>query len=717
MTMSARINEHRREFLKVVALAGGGFAIGWVSPALAATRPAAFAPNQWIRIGADGGVTVVVDKAEMGQGVLTALPMIAAEELDADWTKVRYEVAPAAPEYAHPWFKVQGTGGSTSVRAMWQPLRRAGATARAMLVAAAAEQWKVDAGQLKTDKGSVTGPGGRKAGYGQLAAKAATMPVPKEVNLKDPKSFKLIGKATHRLDTRIKTDGTAKFGLDAKLPGMLTAVVARSPVVGGKVVGFNADKAKAVKGVRMVLQVRSPTSEGVAVLADGFWAAKLGRDALDIQWEDGPHAKLATADMREAMLKEAQSSAGLVSKKQGDVAAARPAKSVEAVYEAPYLVHAPMEPMNATAWVKADGVEVWTGSQAQGPNQMTAAKLAGMKPEQVKINTMMLGGGFGRRFGPDFLVESVLLSKEAKAPVKVVYTREDDTRAFYYRPMAVCRITGGFDEKGNPVLFHARTVCDSLAEGSGFEGALVKDRIDHTSVEGLDELPYAIPNLQVEWVKFQPGVRTWFWRSVGNSQNIFFAESFIDELAHAAGRDPFEFRRAMLEKQPRHKAVLELAAERAGWGKPLPQGRARGIALAESFASYVAQVAEVSIEDGKPRVHRVVIAADVGTVVNPDTVVAQMESGMVYGLSAALFGRITFKDGKVEQSNFHDYPVLRMNEMPQVQVHLVPSTQPPGGVGEPGTPPIAPAVANALFALSGKRARALPLADIDWTKA
>jgi isoquinoline 1-oxidoreductase beta subunit len=393
-----------------------------------------------------------------------------------------------------------------------------------------------------------------------------------------------------------------------------------------------------------------------------------------------------------------------------------PAKSIEAVYEAPYLVHAPMEPMNCTGWVKADGVEVWTGSQAQGPNQMTAAKLAGMKPEQVKINTMMLGGGFGRRFAPDFLVESVLLSKEAKAPVKVVYTREDDTRAYYYRRMAICRIAGGLDANGNPVLFHARTVYDSLSEGTGMEGALIKDRIDHTSVEGLDELPYAIPNLQVEWVKFQSGVRTWFWRSVGNSQNIFFVESFIDELAHAAGKDPFEFRRALLEKHPRRKAVL-LAAEQAGWGKPLPQGRARGIALAESFGSYVAQVAEVSLEDGKPRVHRVVIAADVGTVVNPDTVIAQMESGMVFGLSAALFGKITIKDGKVEQSNFHDYPVLRFNEMPQVQVHLVPTAQPPGGVGEPGTPPIAPAVANALFALTGKRARALPLADIDWAKA
>lgn len=713
--MAALISESRRDFLKATAAVGGGLVIGVFMPgrprlAQAATARQPFAPSAWIRIGTDNIVTVIVDKSEMGQGVHTALPMLVAEELDADWSNVRMESAPAAPEYKHPWFGVQATGGSTSVRAMWEPLRKAGASARAMLVAAAADTWKVDAATLETDRGTVIGPKGRKATYGQLAAKAATLPMPKEVKLKDPKDFRIIGKSTKRLDTPGKVNGTARFGLDAKVPGMLTAVVARSPVVGGKVMSFNADKAKAVKGVKMVLPVRSPTSEGVAVLAGTFWAAKLGRDALEIQWDNGANATLSTAAMQKAMLDLAQSGQGaLTAKNDGDIAAARPAKTVEAIYEVPYLVHAPMEPMNCTAWVKPDGVEIWTGSQAQGPNQFTAAQIAGVKPEQVKIHTLLLGGGFGRRFAPDFLVEAVELSKAAKAPVKVIYTREDDTRAYYYRPMAVCKLAAGLDANGMPVSIHARAVCDSIAEGTGMEGMLLKERIDATSVEGLDNLPYATPSLRVEWVKYSPGVRTWFWRSVGNTQNIFFAESFIDEMAHAAGKDPVDFRRALLVKHPRHKAVLELAAEMAGWGKPLAAGRARGVAVAESFGSYVAEVAEVSLEDGKPRVHRVVIAADVGTVVNPDTVVAQMESAVVFGLSAALYGKITLKDGKVEQSNFHDYPILRIGEMPKVEVHVVKSAEPPGGVGEPGTPPIAPAVANALFALTGKRIRSLPL--------
>ncbi len=553
-------------------------------------------------------------------------------------------------------------------------------------------------------------PADKRLTYGQLADQAAKVAPPKDVPVKNAAAFKIIGQPVKRLDTPEKTNGSAKFGMDAKLPGLLTAVVARAPVVGAKPVSFDADKARAVKGVRLVLPVRSPTAEGVAVLAESYWAAKQGRDALAIQWDDGPKATLSTAAMLDTMRALAASGENaLTARKDGDVAAAAPAKTVEAVYEVPYLVHAPMEPMNCTAWVKPDGVEVWAGSQAQGPNQMTVAQLTGVKPEQVKINTLLLGGGFGRRFAPDALVEAVLLSKQANAPVKVVYSREDDTRGYYYRPMAVARVTGGVDANGNPVSFAATTVLDSLAEGTGFEAVLIKDRIDGSTVEGLANLPYAIPNVKVDWVKFQPGVRTWFWRSVGSTQNAFFSECFIDELAHAAGKDPFEFRRALLAQQPRHKAVLELAAQKAGWGTALAAGRARGIAVAESFGSYVAQVAEVSMEDGKPRVHRVVIAADVGTVINPNQVAAQMEGAMVYGLSAALYGQITFKDGKVEQSNFHDYPIVRMNEMPKVEVHLVKSTEAPGGVGEPGTPPIAPAVANALFALTGERIRALPI--------
>jgi len=703
----------RRQFLTVSALAGGGFAVGFAFPwasTLAADDKARFAPDQWIRITPDNTVTVVVDKCEMGQGVYTGLPMLIAEELDADWSNLRIEPAPAAKEYAHPWFGVQGTGGSTSIRAMWQPLRQAGATARAMLVAAAAQTWQVDPATLKTERSAVIGPGGKRLTYGQLASTAAKVAPPKDVALKPASAFRIIGTPVKRLDTPEKTNGTAKFGIDAKPPGMLTAVVARAPVVGAKLVSFDAEKAKASKGVKMVVAVESPTAQGVAVIADGYWNAKRGRDLLEIKWDDGANAGLSTDGMRNAMQALAASGEGaLTARKEGDTASAAAAKRVEGVYEVPYLVHAPMEPMNCTVWVKPDGVEIWTGSQAQGPNQMTVAQLTGLKPEQVKINTLLLGGGFGRRFAPDVLVEAVQLSKQANAPVRVVYSREDDTRGYYYRPMAVARMKGGVDASGNPVAFEATTVLDSLAEGTGFEAMIIKDRIDGTAVEGLANLPYTIPNLRIDWVKYQPGVRTWFWRSVGSTQNAFFSECFVDELAHAAGKDPFEFRRALLDKQPRHRVVLELAAEKAGWGKPLPAGRARGIAVAESFGSYVAEVAEVSLEDGRPRVHRVVIAADVGTVVNPNQVAAQMEGGMIYGLSAALYGQITLKDGKVDQSNFHDYPVVRMNEVPKVEVHLVKSTEAPGGVGEPGTPPIAPAVANALFALTGERARTLPL--------
>lgn len=701
----------RRDFLKVSALAGGGFAIGIGRSALAAGNDE-FMPNPWIRITPDNRITIIVDKAEMGQGVYTGLPMLVAEELDADWSKIEIEAAPAAKQYAHPWFGVQGTGGSTSIRAMWQPLRQAGATARAMLVLAAAQAWEVEASTLRTDRGSVIGPMGVKATYGKLCTRAARITPPKDVPLKDPAKFRIIGKSTPRLDTADKVAGSAQFGMDAQLPGLLTAVVARSPVVGGKVARFDAQKALAVPGVRKVLPVSSPVSTGVAVLAESYWAATKGREALEITWDAGAKASLSTDKLLEEMKGLAQSGNGALSaRKEGEGAAAlgSAAKVIEALYDVPYLAHAPMEPMNCTAWVKADGVEIWVGSQAQGPNQMTVAQLVGCKPEQVKINSLLLGGGFGRRFAPDFLTEAVLLSKAAGGPVKVVYSREDDMRGYYYRPQAVAKLRAGLDAGGKPIAFAATTVCDEMAEGTGFEALIMQGRIDSTAIEGLANIPYTVPNVDVGWVPHKAGVRTWFLRSVGSTQNAFFSEAFVDELAHAAGKDPFEFRRDLLDKHPRHRAVLELAARKAGWGSPLPAGHARGIAVAEAFGAWVAQVAEVSIEEGRPRVHRVVIAADVGTVVNPQQVVAQMEGAMVYGLSAALHGRITFKDGQVEQSNFHDYPVIRMNEMPVVETHLVPSSEPPGGVGEPGTPPIAPAVANALFVLTGKRIRSLPI--------
>ncbi|HEX7043103.1 MAG TPA: xanthine dehydrogenase family protein molybdopterin-binding subunit [Burkholderiales bacterium] len=709
------IDESRRTFLKVAAVAGGGFAIGVMLPGAArfvgaapAARP--FEPNAWIRITPDNVVTLIADKSEMGQGVYTAIPMLIAEELDVDWPRVRIEQAVASPVYANPFLGAQATGGSTSVRSAYEPLRRAGAAARAMLIAAAADTWKAEAAALRTENGTVLGPEGRRATYGELAAKAATLPVPKDVALKDPSRFKLLGKPTRRRDTAAKSDGSAQFGIDVKVPGILTAVVARAPVVGATVESFDAAKALAVPGVKHVLPVQNGVAAGVAVIADSFWAAKKGRDALAIRWKGGNEA-LSTESMQKDMRALAASRQGaLTARREGDVAAATPASTVEAVYEVPYLAHATMEPMNCVAWMKPEGVEIWAPTQAPGVNQFVVARMRNLEPERIKVHTTFLGGGFGRRFAQDFILEAVQLSAAAGAPVKVVYTREDDMRAYHYRPMSLCRFTGGLDANGNPVALAATVVCESLAVGTGAEAALIrKDGVDATSVEGLENLPYAIPNTAVEWIRYSPGVRTWFWRSVGNSQNAFFTESFIDELAHAAGKDPFEFRRALLAKHARHKKVLELAAEKAGWGATLPAGRARGIAVAESFGSFVAQVAEVSLENGRPRVHRVVCAADVGTTVNPDTIAAQMESGIVYGLSAALYGRITFQNGRVEQSNFHDYPVLRMNAMPAVEVHLVPSTEGPGGVGEPGTPPIAPAVCNALFALTGKRMRRLPI--------
>ena len=698
------INESRRDFLKSSAAMGGGLVIGFVLPGaarFAEAATAAFQPSAFIRITPDNVVTVIVGLSEMGQGVLTAIPMLVAEELEADWAKIRIEQAPADPAFANPIFKVQATGGSTSVRGHWEPMRKAGATAREMLIAAAADTWKVDSSTCHAESGAVIHASGKKLTYGQLANRAATMPVPAEVTLKDPKDFKLLGKGAKRLDSPGKVNGTAQFGMDVRLSGMLTAVVARSPVAGGKVASFSADKTKPMPGVKHVVQIDS----GIAVVANGYWAAKQGRDALEIKWIEGANAALSSADISKAM-SESADKGGVVARKDGDVSAATAAKKLEAVYEVPYLAHACMEPMNCTAWVKPDSVEIWTGTQAQGINQTVLSKVAGVKPEQVKVNTMLLGGGFGRRFGQDFAVDAVLISKAVGGPVKLIYSREDDMKGHFYRPAAQVKFRGGLDAAGHPVMYSARVSCSSVFQAAGFP--LTND-LDQTAVEGLKEWPYDCPNVQVEWSRYEPGIGVWFWRSVGHSQNFFFSESFIDEMAVAAGKDPFEYRRGLLTQRPRHRAALELAASKAGWGSPLAAGRARGIAVCESFGSMVAEVAEVSLVDGKVKVHRVVCAVDCGMTVNPDIVRRQMESAIIFGLSAALYGKITIKDGRVEQSNFHDYPVVRMNETPQVEVHIVPSGEKPGGVGEPGTPPIAPALCNALFALTGKRIRTLPI--------
>ncbi len=695
----------RRAFLQ----GSGALVIGFALPSggRAATAAAkATALSAYVRIGRDNKVTVVCGSAEMGQGVLTAIPMLLAEELDADWRNVGVEQSPVDKAYDNPMFGMQATGGSTTVRAHWTPMRQAGAAARQMLVAAAAAQWKLDPSQLATDKGFVTGPGGKRASYGSLVEAAAKLPVPEKPALKDAKAFKILGKPTKRLDTPAKTNGSAKFGIDAQVPGMLVAVMARAPARGAKPKAVDESKAKAVKGVQQVITLDS----GVAVLATGYWAAKKGRDALAIEWNLPAEARIDTAAVMD-LLDEGARERGAVALDQGNVrdASAGAAKVVEARYDAPYLAHACMEPMNCTAWVRGDEVEIWAGTQSQGPSQGILGQVAQVTPAKVKVNTMMLGGGFGRRFAPDFTIDATLLSKISGKPVKLIYSREDDTAAQFYRPASVARFEGAIDDKGQLTMLTAGVGSPSIMAASGFM-KIPDNGVDSFALEGLADHPYDIPNQRITYGRREPGPQVWFWRSVGHSQNSFFSEGFIDELAVAAKADPFEFRRAMLAKSPRHKAVLELAAQKAGWGTPLPAGVGRGIAVASSFGSYVAEVAEVSVDaDGMPRVHRVVAAVDCGMTVNPLTIARQVESAIVYGLSAALYGKITHKAGIVEQGNFNTYPVLRINQMPKVEVHILPSTEAPGGIGEPGTPPLAPAVVNAIYAVTGKRLRSLPI--------
>jgi isoquinoline 1-oxidoreductase subunit beta len=702
----------RRGFLQ--SSTGAALVIGFALP-LAARRAQAqdrqantFAPNAWLRITPDNKVTVVCGSAEMGQGVLTAIPMMVAEELDADWKLVGVEQAPVDQAYNNPMFGMQATGGSTTVRAHWLPVRQAGAAAREMLVAAAAAQWKLDPNTLRTQAGQVIGPGGKKIAYGALVQAASQQPVPEKPLLKSSKDFKIMGKPTRRLDTPAKVNGTAKFGIDAQVEGMLVAVMARAPAAGAKPRSFDEAKARAIKGVRHVITI----PDGVAVLADGYWAAKQGRDALDVQWDLGASAELSSAKVS-AMLGEAADKAGAVALEKGSLTNAVAAQQLGATYEVPYLAHACMEPLNCLAWVQkaagGDEVTIWAGTQSQGPSQGILGQVAQVTPAKVKVNTLLLGGGFGRRFAPDFTIAATLLSKASGRPVKLIYTREDDMAAGYYRPASLVRFEAGLDAKGQAVALRANVACPSIMAASGFM-KIPENGVDAMSVEGLADHPYEIPNQRIAYGRAEPGPQVWFWRSVGHSQNAFFIESFIDELAAAAQADPLQYRLALLSKKPRHKAVLELAAAKAGWGKPLAKGRFHGIAVAESFGSYVAEVAEVSVaEDGTPRVHKVTAAVDCGQTVNPLTIARQIEGAIVFGLSAALYGKISHKDGRVEQSNFHDYAVLRLSEMPRVDVHIMPSSAAPGGIGEPGTPPIAPALTNAIFAATGKRIRSLPV--------
>ncbi len=721
----------RRQFLKATGMAGGGLMLaiglggrGFPGGGLAAAEEAAapprkiYPPSAFIRIGADERVTIVVGKLEFGQGVLTAMPMLIVEELDCDWDKVRSEHAPADLVYANPLFGAQFTGGSMSIRTSYLQMRTIGASARQMLMSAAAQRWNIGPDKVSTRRGVVFEKGGKRSlTYGQLADEAMKLPVPTEVALKDPKKFTLIGRPTRRLDSPEKINGKAQFGMDVRLPDMRVAVLARPPVFGGKVVKLDDSKARAVPGVEAVLQV--PVDRGgvgVAVLAKGYWAAHQGRDALDIQWEL-PAGPTTAAQIEQ--YRTLASQPGTIARSDGDVTGLDSAsRRIEADYEFPYLAHAPMEPLNATADLKADSLTIWSGTQFQTLDQAHAAQAAGLKPEQVKIVTMYAGGGFGRRANPnsDFAVEAVNVAKAMRqagieAPVKVIWSREDDIRGGYYRPLVLHRVRIGVDRGGLPVAWDHLLVGQSILKGTLFEKVpmLFKDGVDGTSVEGVVDSPYRLPNFRVAVNYPDINVPVLWWRSVGHTHTAYVMETLVDELAVAAGKDPIEYRLALLDpKQTRHRATLELVRRTSGWGGPLPAGHARGVALHKSFESVVAQVAEVSVDKGRIRVHRVTCAIDCGRAVNPLTVEAQVSSGVAFGLGAALYGRITLKDGRVEQSNFPDYPVLRFNEMPQVSVHIVPSTAEPTGLGEPGTPPIAPAVANALAHLTGKRLRKLP---------
>jgi isoquinoline 1-oxidoreductase beta subunit len=706
----------RREFLKKSAASGAGLVIGFYLPGKYEAQ--AKAPtkepveiNAWVQIAPDNSTTLVIDKSEMGQGISTALAMILADELDLDWKKIKTVFAPAAPVYFNPIFGLQGTGGSTSVRGSWEPLAKAGAAAREMLVAAAAKKWGVDPTTCTTDNSMVMHKEtGRNTGYGALAEEAAKLPVPANPKRKSAKDYKYIGKPTKRIDSKEKVNGKAVFGIDVRRPQMLHAVVARCPVFGGKVKSFDGTKAKAVPRVKSIVEI----STGVAVVADNTWSAMQGREALQVTWDEGETAKTSSDTIRK-LYQTRLKQVGAIARKDGDAEAAinGAAKRVEAVYEAPYLAHATMEPMNCTADVRADGCDIYAPTQFQTFAQMNGAKLSGLKPEQVRVHTTYLGGGFGRRAEQDFIIEAVELSKAMGAPVQVTWSREDDMQHDFYRPAVLVKLWAGLDGSGKATAWKTRIVGPSIM--SRFFPGSVKNGLDDTATEGIATLKYDVPNFLVEYLLTESGVPVGFWRSVGNSHNGYIAECFVDEMAKAAGKDPLEFRRGLLSKDSRQRGVLELAAEKAGWHKPLPEGRYRGIAVVESFGSHVAEVAEISIDRNSKtlQVHRVVAAVDCGRHVNPETIRAQIEGGIIYGLTAALKGEITIANGRVEQANFNDYDMVRINEAPQVEVHIVESNDGPGGIGEPGTPPIAPAVCNAIFAATGKPVRRLPIRPED----
>jgi len=706
----------RREFIQGSAAVAGGLMLGFRLPAraMAGTDVSGAAVNAFVHVGADDRVTLLIHKAEMGQGVYTALAQLIAEELECDWSQIHVTGAPVAAAYNHPGTSVQFTGGSTSVAASWEPLRIAGAAARTMLVTAAAATWGVPADECRAARGRVLHPAsGRAMRYGELAPKAAQLEPPSKPTLKAPGEFRIIGRTLPRLDSRAKTDGTAVFSIDVRRPNQVVAAVAHAPRFGAKLVSFNAEAARERPGVIEVLRV----ANGVAIVARDSWSALAARDALEVRWDEGSGARLDTEHLR-SEFRELAKAPGAIARATGDASAALAVASdpLTAAYELPYLAHAAMEPLNCVVEITDDRCDIWAGTQYQSEDRNAAAKAAGLRADQVHIHTTYMGGGFGRRANPasDYIVEAVEIALQLDRPVQLLWSREDDMQGGWYRPQVCHRVSASLSSDGMPVAWHQVIVSQSVLGGTTFESFGVKDGIDISSVEGAADLPYAVPNLHVELHSPQVPVPVQWWRSVGHSHTAFVVETFIDELAQRAAQDPLDYRRRLLSASPRHLAVLELAAQRSGWDAPALAGQARGIAVHESFGSVVAEVAEVSLVDGRPRVHRVVCAVHCGRAVNPGQVAAQIESGVLYGLSAALYGEITLVDGAVVQRNFDSYRVARLSDAPVIEVHIVPSDDAPTGVGEPGTPPIAPAVANALARLTGVRARRLPLAHVQF---
>jgi isoquinoline 1-oxidoreductase subunit beta len=713
----------RRGFVKGSAAAAGGFlgsglVVGCAmspdkGPAAVASKAAALPPsasapgamtNAWVKVVADNAVTIICGRVEMGQGTFTAMPMLVAEELGIDVNKVRVEMAPAAEPYINTMLGGQLTGGSTSVREAYEKLRVAGAQARSMLVSAAAARWKVDPASCTVADAVITGPGGQKLTFGEVANDAAKLTPPQNPKLKATKDFKALGTWVKRLDSPAKVDGSAEYGIDAKLPGMLYAALVQCPVIGGKPASFDGATARAMPGVKHVVQI----SDGVAVVADSYWRAQKALNTVKVVWNEGSGKALSSASVA-AALKTASAAPGAEFRKVGDAdgAMAKAAKKIEAVYELPFLAHAPLEPMNFTADVRKDACVLYGPTQFPQAAVGTAAAITGLKPEQISVRTTFLGGGFGRRIDSDFIAQAVEISKAVGAPVKLIWTREEDMKHDFYRPISRHTLTAGLDAAGQPTAVKVHLTSPSVTQR--LFTAFVKDGLDPFMLEAA-VLPYDIPNQSGRAVIHDTGLRVGYWRSVSHALNVFANESFVDEMAFAAGKDPVAYRRSLLAKEPRYMAVLNKVVAESGWGNPTVGGRSRGIAIMEGYGTYLGMVSEVTVgEDKKIRVHKITIAADMGAIVNANIVAQQIEGSTIFGLSSTLFGEITLKNGVVEQSNFNDYPVVRMNESPAIEVHMVASSDAPGGIGEPLTALIGPCVANAVFAATGQRLRKMPL--------